>query len=320
MCWPTFLPASHAFAPRAPRQWLVADLIARPSLNLLVGPAGAKKTYAALDLAVSFARARPWLGRPTQQANVLWVDEESGPNRFLDRLAQLMRAHQAESDLPFHLASLAGFDLRNPADLLTLTAKAHETSASLIVIDPLIGVITGIDENSVYHLAPLFRDLRTLADRANAALLLIHHTNKSGLYRGSTHLRAAVDLMLTAHSAPHTPYIEFQTEKTRDIAPQRFAAQAHFKPPGPDPQRVWFTAANLTTVRRATQPLSPALQHVIEYLEKHGPSPTKALTAAPRNCTPAQARRAIFTLLNQGLISRTNPGAQGTLAMYRLVD
>lgn len=40
-------------------EWAVEGLFARPSLNLLVGDPGAKKTFLAIDLAVSVAMGQP---------------------------------------------------------------------------------------------------------------------------------------------------------------------------------------------------------------------------------------------------------------------
>jgi hypothetical protein len=157
----------------------------------------------------------------------------------------------------------------------------------------------------------------------DAAVILIHHTNKSGIYRGSTHLRGAVDLLLMVHSRRDTPLIEFQTIKTRDIAHQSFAAQIHFDPPHNAPERVWLTPAGLPETRlavRTGQSPSPAAQHILDYLHAHGPSPTKKITRTAQTCTPQQARNAIFRLIKFGLIERIDSGGQGRSAHYALVE
>jgi hypothetical protein len=317
-----FMSAASALHPPPLGDWLLGGLLSRPGLAMVVGEAGSKKTYAVLDLAVCLALGEDWLERPTARGGVLWIDEESGAARFLNRLGQVMRAHEAPADLPFHLSSLSGFDLRDADDMKTLTDKAREAAASLIVIDPLVGAIPGADENSVFHLAPVLRSLRTLAGRVDAAVVLIHHTNKAGIYRGSSHLHGAVDLMLQVRSKTHTPFIEFQTLKTRDIPLQHFAAQAHFDPPGEDPKRVWLSPADLAQARLAVhseQPLSPASQHVLDYLEAHGPSPTPEITASAQSCTPQQARSAIYQLRKMGVIERVDDGKAGVPATYGLI-
>src|SRR3990172_10741375 len=52
-------------------EWCVQDLFAQPSLNVLVGDPGSKKTLLAIDLAVSVALGKPWLHRPVNPCPVL---------------------------------------------------------------------------------------------------------------------------------------------------------------------------------------------------------------------------------------------------------
>ncbi|KPK22591.1 MAG: hypothetical protein AMK69_19495 [Nitrospira bacterium SG8_3] len=128
--------------------------------------------------------------------------------------------------------------------------------------------------------------------------------------------------MLQVHSKTHTPFIDFRTLKTRDIPHQHFAAEIHFEPPHEDTQRVWLTPADLAQARLAfhtDQPLSPAAQHILDYLKAHGPSPTKALTRSADTCTPEQVRSAVYRLVRIGIIERTNEGSKGTPAIYGLV-
>ncbi|MGD8457759.1 MAG: AAA family ATPase [Anaerolineales bacterium] len=315
--------AAAALHPPPLADWLVGEFISRPGLVLVVGEPGAKKTYAILDMAVCLAMGEAWLERPTSRGGVVWIDEESGAARFLKRLGQVMRAHEAPAGLPFHLSSLSGFDLRDADDIRTLSDKAGERDASLIVIDPLVGAIPGTDENSVFHLAPILRSLRALADRVSAAVVLIHHTNKAGIYRGSSHLRGAVDLMVQVRGKAHTPLIEFETLKTRDIPPQHFAAEIHFEPPEEHTMRVWLTPADLAQARLAVhseRPLSAAAQHVLDYLGEQGPSPTAKITSSAQSCTPEQARSAIYQLKKMGIIERVDDGGVGMAATYGLIE
>jgi hypothetical protein len=273
-------------------------------------------------MAVCLALGEEWLDRPTSEGSVLWIDEESGAVRFLNRLGQVMRAHGAPADLPFQLSSLSGFDLQDSHDIKTITEKAKDCYASLIVIDSLVGAIPGADENSVFHLAPILRSLRTLAGKVGAAVVIIHHTNKAGIYRGSSHLRGAVDLMLKVHSKTHPPFIEFETLKTRDIPLQHFAAEIHFDPPKENTQRVWLSPTDLAQARLAvhsSQPLSSAARHILDYLGKHGPSPIKKITQSAQSCTPDQARNALYQLKKMGIIERVDEGKAGVPAMYGLI-
>jgi hypothetical protein len=92
-------------------EWLVEGLLAAPSLSLLVGDPGTKKTFLALDLAVCIALGQDWLGHQTQQSPTMFVDEETGLNRLWTRLRAALRGHDAPWETPLYFSSLGGFDL-----------------------------------------------------------------------------------------------------------------------------------------------------------------------------------------------------------------
>ena len=164
-------------------EWCVEGLLAQPSLTVLVGDPGSKKTYLAIDLAVCVALGKPWLehstiqrssppepapsqtlaqqgegvgvalgqpwlGRSVNQCPVLLIDEETGLQQLWSRLNSSLHAHQAGWDTPLHYISLGGYDLRDPKDAEELTHRALQIDARLIVIDALVGVMSG-DENSL---------------------------------------------------------------------------------------------------------------------------------------------------------------------------
>ncbi len=62
----------------------------------------------------------------------------------------------------------------------------RDVDAKLVIIDALADVMAGGDENSVKDTQPVFMQLRKIAEETGAAILVIHHVNKMGDYRGST--------------------------------------------------------------------------------------------------------------------------------------
>jgi hypothetical protein len=319
----TRVKAFEAFRPRPPTEWLVDGVISPSSLNLLVGEGGTKKTYSMLDLSVCLAMGKPWLGYETRQTPVLWVDEESGPDRMNQRLAQALRAHQAEPDIPLEYLSVCQFNLRQPDDLNLFFRHAFEMEAGLVVVDALADVMPGADENLVRDVVPVFRGLRGVATNTGAAVLVIHHANKSGGYRGSSHMRGAVELMLMAHSKPDSSFIEFQSVKTRDTGSVHFAAQIHFDPPDGDATRVWLSKIGTDEASKANrkgEPISAAGQYVMGYLLENGESGRKEVIESSEEFSQAAISKAFHGLREIGLIHRVNEGGQGIAAVYDLTE
>lgn len=222
------LTAADALLPQKPVSWLVDKLFTAGSLNILFGLPGAKKTWALLDMAVCVASGAQWLGMSTQTAPVLVVDEESGERRLLRRLGEVIRGHGRESEnLPISALSLAGFNFRNSEDVNRVHEFILQTGAGVVVIDALADVMPGADENAVKDVQPVMLALRQVAERTRAAIILIHHANKTGLqYRGSTALPGAVDCMVQVTSDTGDNKINFDIVKSRDGEPFKFAAAA----------------------------------------------------------------------------------------------
>jgi hypothetical protein len=316
-------PAFTAYQPQPPTEWLVEGLLSKGSVNLLVGEGGSKKTYAMLDMAVCLAQGLGWLNFTTRQANVVWVDEESGSNRMKKRLSQVMSAHQSPPELPFYFTSLAMYNLRTAEHVGQLMLKAWEVEAGLIVIDALADVMPGADENMVRDVVPVFQGLRKVADQTGAAVVVIHHANKSGGYRGSTSMHGAVELMLQVHSKKNTTFIEFQSVKTRDTGMVNFAAQIHFEPGEGEAERVRLSPAHPTEAQKAIrrgEPISRAGRYVLEYLRDNGESGLKEMVEETDKFSKNYLKKALIELKDSGLIGRTNEGGKGVTAIYDLTE
>lgn len=295
-------------------EWLVDELLIRPSLNVLVGNAGSKKTLLALDLAVCLALGKPWLGRSVTPCTSLILDEETGRPRLWSRIHNSLLAHDGDKDTPLYFMSLPGFDLRLQSDCKILKTNVEQVGAGLIVIDALADVIRGGDENTVLSVTPLLDNLRLLAEDCHAAVLLLHHNNRTGAFRGSSHIAASVDLMLSIESPTDSTFITLKPLKTRYASPQPFAARAHF-----EPDRFWLTAEHDPVPELAAQPkLSPASIRILQTLAKRGSATTPDLMSAITQNAPGAIRNLVNTLAASEYIVRTDGGARGTPATYEL--
>ena len=302
--------AAEALQPQPPIDWVVGDLLTTGSVALVVGDPGSAKTYSLLDCAVCVAQGAPWLGMETTQAPVLVVDEESGPRRMARRLGDVLRGHGAGPDTPVWYTTLARFNLRTSDDAAELAAAVAETGARLVIIDALVDVMPGGDENAVSDVHPLFMALRSIADAVGAAVVVIHHTNKAGGYRGSSAMFGAVDVLVAVKKDQND--LTFDLQKSRDTEPRRWAALGYWTE-----GRFWLEEATPAAERVV---FAKSERYVLRYLTEHGASTTADILGHVDNCSEQGARQAIYRLADRGLVHRADAGGLGTVATYDLTD
>ena len=308
--------AAEALQPQPPIDWIVKPMFSTGTVSLVVGDPGSKKTYSILDLAVCLATGKTWLTFETKPASVLLIDEESGVRRINRRLGNVMRGHFADGTIPLQYTSLARFNFRPngsiiPEDLLALEEKIHETEAKFVVIDALADVMPGADENSVKDVQPIFMGLRQVADNTESAIVLIHHSNKAGDYRGSSAILGALDLLLMVKSKPDSPNIDFEVKKNRDDKPSNFSAVAHF-----EGEQFWLTSSEYAP----KQKFNKAQNYVLKHLLNNGKSLVTDIQANADTCSVNSARKALYELVNSGLVRRVDGGKNGEKATYDLTE
>ena len=67
--------------------WLIDGVIAPNTINWMVASPESFKTFIALDMAACIASGRPWHGRPTKEARVLYLSAEGGEDIHIRRAA-----------------------------------------------------------------------------------------------------------------------------------------------------------------------------------------------------------------------------------------
>lgn len=314
-----------AFSSRPPIKWVVEGFISAGSVNVFYGDAGSKKTWALLDLAVCVAKGANWLNFKTCAGNVFIVDEESGKKRILDRMEHVARGHQFDETTPIFCHSLAGYDLGSPNWLGELTNQINVMSAKLVIIDALADVMPGRDENAVKDVQPIFLALRKIAEDTQAAIVIIHHANKTGGkndYRGSTSIKGAIDLLVKVESENKNDLIEFVTVKSRDTDPLIFSANANFMM-SVCPKMFWLSINGSTPASKIH--LNKAQDYVMRYLSQNGESEKTDIENNADVCSSTMATRAIYNLAdpNIAFIERTkgsNKGGRGQKVFYDLTD
>jgi len=304
--------AKYYLSDRPPIEYLVDKFIAEKSLSVWFGQFGAKKTWAALDLAVCAAVGKPWLGMATKNCNVLIIDEESGDARLANRIRDTMRGELgqgANEDVPITSVSYAGFDLlKNLDDVFLLRELIMAMDAKLVIIDSLMQMMKGGDENAVNETAPVLANLRTIAERTGAAIIALHHANKMGGYRGSSAIAGSVDNLFRIESTQGEGLIKFKAEKMRDTEPFDFAGAACWDESG-------FYMVQSEDTERAF--LSKSQRFALDFFTEHGDGTLNQLSDyAGELYANDTLKKAVQSLINEKLLERKDEGGRRVEATY----
>ncbi len=303
--------AAEALQPLPPTEWLIKPVFARPSVSILYGSPGSKKTYVCLDAAVCVSLGKSWLEFETRQATVLIVDEESGYQRLRRRLAEVMHGHSVKKEIPIAFSSMAQFDFRKLPDVESLRGIIRKVDANFIIIDALADVMPGAEENSTKEVLPVLLNLRRLANEMQVAIVVLHHDNRGGGYRGSSSIKGAVDTMFKVQSENAATLITFTGEKLRDVEPFNFAATICFH----------ADAVRLEKAEpvKAKERFSRPEEYVLRYLREKGASLLTDIVSQADICSETSARKAVYALVQKKKIRRQDGGASGTKAIYQLI-
>ncbi len=190
-----------AFLNRPRPQYRVEGLLLRNTLVGLVGPFGSYKSYVALDLALSAASGRPWLGREVAQCPALFISGE-GSGGLTDR-GRAWALHRGE---PFPeafgmLPEAVQFLQTGDVTALLEEVRALPVPPGLIVVDTLARTMVGGDENSARDMGVYVDGVDQLRQATGATVVVVHHVTKAtNKIRGSTALPGALDTIIEVHA------------------------------------------------------------------------------------------------------------------------
>lgn len=181
--------------------WLVTGAVVQNSVHCFWGHSGSGKTFITMDMAMCIATGRPWFGRDTERAAVLWVAAEDPHGVHLRALAWCDRHGANRRTLPFRTIEGNVFNLRKDTTRDAIVSAALELLAEsglkhvLIVVDTLARATPGADENSSKDVGEVTAAFDRLRVNLPATLCIIHHSGKdeSRGMRGSSALPAGLD-------------------------------------------------------------------------------------------------------------------------------
>jgi hypothetical protein len=173
------------------KDFLIPDILPHPSVVLIYGAGGDGKSMTSWVLAKHVATGSPFLVRgqlvPVKQGPVLILNG--------DQPKVLLQEQLAEIDLPEDapVTIQTGFQLKEYSQFCRYM---DEYKPSLVVIDSLIGCSSAdsFDENKSSFASPLYWLTKNNGELFPATtIVIIHHANKTGGFRGTSSIRDAVD-------------------------------------------------------------------------------------------------------------------------------
>ncbi|GAG04514.1 unnamed protein product, partial [marine sediment metagenome] len=173
------------------KDFLIPDILPNPSVVLMYGSGGDGKSMTAWALAKHVATGSPFLVRgqlvPVKQGPVLILNGDQPKGLLKEQLEEI----DLPEDAPVTVQS--GFQLKEYSQFCRYM---DEYKPSLVIIDSLIGCSSAdsFDENKSSFASPLYWLTKNNGELFPATtILIIHHANKTGGFRGTTSIRDAVD-------------------------------------------------------------------------------------------------------------------------------
>ena len=173
---------SELYARYPARSPIVIDglLREREVMNLIAAPKTGK-TWFVMQLALSVALGREWLGRQVAPKRVLVIDNELAPEEFTYRyriVAEALGINLNDLDGRLFTYPQRG-DLKSISVLEDIMDIIQENDIGLIIVDAFYRAMPrGTEENSNEDITAVYNLVDHYAQRGNASFILIHHTSK----------------------------------------------------------------------------------------------------------------------------------------------
>ena len=183
--------ASELDAEDLSRSYVIPEILPTPAVFLLYGAGGDGKSMAAWALAKHISLGLPFEVQnnivPIKKGKVLILNADQPKVQLREQL------REQDYKMDNNTVVINGFQIKREYYFAQLIKKHKPT---LVVIDSLIGSSAGraFDENKSSFASPLYRLTNNNGHSFPATtILVIHHANKQGGFRGTSSIRDAVD-------------------------------------------------------------------------------------------------------------------------------
>lgn len=209
--------------------FLIKNHVYGGRIGALIGVSSGGKTFIGLDMAAAVASGQTFLGEPTIQGNVGYLDGENGPRSIKRRLSKICAGRNL-SNLPGVYVFPDPIRLDDNPELLI--DEVRKRNIIFLIIDGIqrwVGIDLDMDNKGM---SDFFVDVLEKIAALGITVMIIHHLKKIGnvrfrpddeldLIRGASEIRNISRFILVAQSVPNLAEenikeIVFKTPKLSD--------------------------------------------------------------------------------------------------------
>jgi hypothetical protein len=201
--------------------YLLDPALPERSVVLVHGHPGLGKSTLVLGWLMSLAHGQPWLGRNGQTGEVVnvWAEGHYGDVKKRHWAALQELACKPSSNYLWHPEPVNLFR-SDSVDRFMADLEWQQVSPIVISFDSFHICSAGADENEAKDMGLVLESINRLRDTYNCSIVLVHHSRKDGeTERGSTSLKAAVDVQIAVKGSDRNPKVIVKSEKVRGGAP-----------------------------------------------------------------------------------------------------
>ena len=204
--------------------WLVEGMIKQQTLVMFGGMPSGGKTYLAIELMLSVASGKPFLGQyPVKQGDAVFIACE-GRDSVLRRIGAWAHLKNGGVDVEDAYISSREMVVTAPeqADIsieqYVGEIEAGDINPKIIFIDTMNYSLGSAKENDANDMTQYFRRIaNSLITRFGCVVVLLHHTSKDGAdIRGSSTIRGALDSLFLV-SRDSAGIFTVKNDKHKDI-------------------------------------------------------------------------------------------------------
>ena len=169
--------ASWCATPPALEPVVIEGLLRKRAKMVLGGSSKSRKSWTLIQLALCLSSGLPFLGMPTRESKVLYVNME------LPEAEMCARVREVAAALGCGLEKLYVWNLRGHAQPLEALVNrivfvSQKHGIEVIILDPIYKVLGERSENSNEDVAGLLNNVDDIAERSGAAFIFAHHFAK----------------------------------------------------------------------------------------------------------------------------------------------
>ncbi|MEN6407191.1 MAG: AAA family ATPase [Thermoguttaceae bacterium] len=163
--------------------YLIDDTLVKDQPCILAGGKKSGKTTIAIDLAISLATCKPFLGRfeVSKPCKVVMLSGESGLGTIQETARRICKSKRVQ------LPSITSLDwspflptFTDAVHMDALERMLQEIKCEVLILDPAYLCMPGVDAGNLFVQGQMLRKVADICQPHGVTLVLIHHTRKQG--------------------------------------------------------------------------------------------------------------------------------------------